>query len=74
MEDEVQMAADKLRNNRTVGPDNIQSEFIKSGKPILLNELHKVIQKVWTIEKNTRGMTRRYHLSICPGHKKKVIH
>jgi hypothetical protein len=63
MVDEVEMAADKLRNNRAVGPDNIQSEFIKFGKPILLNALHKIIQKVWTIEKNTRGMARRYHLS-----------
>jgi len=47
------MAADKLRNNTAVEPDTIQSEFLKFRKPILLNELHKVIQKVWTIEKKT---------------------
>jgi hypothetical protein len=70
MVDEVEMAADKLRNNRAVGPDNVQSEFIKLGGSILHNELLKVIQKVWAIEKNTRGMARRYHLSRT--HKKRL--
>jgi hypothetical protein len=45
------MAVDKLRNNRAAGPDNIQAQFIKFGKPILLNTLQLVMHKVWTTEK-----------------------
>jgi len=45
------MAIDKLRNNRAPGPDNLQAEFIKFGKPILLNTLQLVMYKVWTTEK-----------------------
>jgi hypothetical protein len=45
------MAIDKLRNNRAAGPDNIQVEFVKFGKPILLNTLQLVMHKVWTTEK-----------------------
>lgn len=48
---EVEMAIDKLRNNRAPGPDNLQAEFIKFGKPILLNTLQLVMYKVWTTEK-----------------------
>ena len=60
---EVEMAIDKLINNRAAGPDDIQAEFIKFGKPILPNTLQQAIHKVWTTEKNARGMGTRHSLS-----------
>jgi hypothetical protein len=45
------MAIGELRNNRAAGPGNIQAEFIKFGKPILLNTLQLFMHEVWTTEK-----------------------
>ena len=67
MTDEVEVATDKLRNNRTAGPNNIQAACIKLGKPTLLNALRKVIRKVRRTEK--RPEVRKEGI-ICPVHKK----
>jgi hypothetical protein len=39
-------AIDKLKNNKASGSDNINTELIKSSKPVLINVLHKIIQKL----------------------------
>ena len=67
MTDEVEMAIDKLRNNRAAGPNNIQAACIKFGKLILLNALRKVIRKVRRTEKIPEV---REEGIICPVHKK----
>jgi hypothetical protein len=48
---EIEMPIDKLRNNRSAGPDNKQTKVIEFGKPILFNTLQQAIHEVWTTEK-----------------------
>jgi sorting nexin-29 len=55
------MAVDQLRNNRAVGPNNIQAACIKFGKPILLNALRGV--QSTQNRKNKRGKGRRHNVS-----------
>jgi hypothetical protein len=48
--EELEKAIDKLKNNRVPGSDNINTKLIKSSKHVLINILHKIIQKVWETE------------------------
>jgi hypothetical protein len=44
--EELEEAIDTLKNNKAPGSDNINTELIKSSKPVLINILHNIIQKV----------------------------
>jgi hypothetical protein len=57
--EEMEEAIDKLKNNKAPGSDDINAELIKSSKPVLINILHKIIQKVW---ETTSGMGGRTNL------------
>jgi mannitol-1-phosphate/altronate dehydrogenase len=47
---ELEEAIYKLNNNKASGLDNINAELIESSKPVLINMLLKIIQKVWETE------------------------
>jgi hypothetical protein len=47
----VKQAIKKFKNNRTPGPDDINAEMIKAGKPVLLDRIHKIISWVQLTEK-----------------------
>jgi hypothetical protein len=49
--EELEEAVDKLKNSKAPGSDNINAKLIKSSKPVLINILHKIIQKVGEAEK-----------------------
>jgi hypothetical protein len=65
--EELEEAIDKFKNNKESGLDNIIVELIKSSKPVLINILHKIIQKVWETETISQEWEERL---ICPIHKK----
>jgi hypothetical protein len=66
--EEMEEAIDKLKNNKAPGSDNINADLIKSSKPVLINILHKIIQKVWETESIPQ---EREEGLICPIHKKR---
>jgi hypothetical protein len=66
--EELEEAIDKLKNNKAPGSDNINAKLIKNSKPVLINILHKIIQKV--LETETIPQEWEEGL-ICPI---KVIH
>jgi hypothetical protein len=49
--EELEEAIDKLKNSEAPRSDNINVKLIKSSKPVLINILHKIIQKVRETEK-----------------------
>jgi len=56
-----------LKNNKSPGEDDIQSELLKEGGEEMVLWLWKVIHKVWTTEK----MPKEWKIAvICPIHKK----
>jgi hypothetical protein len=63
-------AIEKLKNNKAPGSDNINTELIKSSKPVFINVLLKIIQKLWETETKPQKWEEGL---ICPIHKK-VIH
>ena len=48
--DETGEAIDRLRNNRAPSSDNISSELLKIRKPVLMEQTHRIINKVWKTE------------------------
>jgi len=49
--DEVKTVINSLKNNKSPGEDNINSDLIKLAGNHLATELHKLIYNIWTIEK-----------------------
>jgi hypothetical protein len=47
----VTQAIKRINNNRALGPDNINGDFIKIDEPELIEKIHKVMSKVWKQEK-----------------------
>jgi hypothetical protein len=65
--DELEEATDKLKNNKASGLNNINAKLIKISKPVLINILLKIIQKVWETETIPQEWVKGL---ICPIHKK----
>jgi sorting nexin-29 len=65
--EEMEEAIDKLKNNKAPGSDNINADLIKSSKPVLINILHKIIEKVWETETIPQEWEEEL---ICPIHRK----
>jgi hypothetical protein len=49
--EEVKQAIKILKNNRAPGPDDINAETIKVGKPVFLDRIYKIISCIWLTEK-----------------------
>ena len=47
----VILAVKKLNSNRSIGPDNMLSEFLKVNKPELVRALHKIMVNIWDLER-----------------------
>lgn len=47
---EVEKAIRKLKNHKAPGPDGIAAELIKQGPKELVEELHRIIVKIWHAE------------------------
>lgn len=65
--DEVKTVINSLKNNKTPGEDNINSELIKLAGKKLTTEIHKLIYNVWTREKIRTDWNMAI---ICPIFKK----
>ena len=44
---EVTLAIKRLKNNKSPGLDSIPAEYLKADGDVLVDHLHKVLQKVW---------------------------
>lgn len=65
--EETKRAIERLKNNKAPGSDGIPSELFKHGGEALVDEVHKLMVKVW----NTEGMPQEWKIGlICPLHKK----
>jgi len=65
--DEVKTVINSLKNNKSPGEDNINSELIKLAGNHLATEIHKLIYNVWTKEKIPTDWNMEI---ICPIFKK----
>jgi len=45
--EKVQKAVKKLKNNKSLGNDEITGEMIKHGGPHLIKEIHQLCNKAW---------------------------
>jgi hypothetical protein len=61
---EVKAAVNKLKNNKTPGPDGISSEILKEGYKCMEN---KLIVQIWNEERIPPSWAEAL---ICPTHKK----
>jgi len=65
--DEVRIAIQRLKNNKAAGADGLPAELFKAGGDELINSMHKLISKIWLVER----MPDDWSLSIlCPVLKK----
>jgi len=65
--EEIKLQINMLKNNKSPGEDDIQSELLKEGGEKMVMWLWKVIHKVWTTEQ----MPKEWKTAvICPIHKK----
>ena len=48
--EDVEKAIFSMKNNKASGPDNIPAEIFKCGGPLLHNQLHLLIKKIWDNE------------------------
>jgi hypothetical protein len=47
---EIKIAIEKLKKYKSPGSDQIPAELIQTGGEILLSEIHKFVNSVWTKE------------------------
>jgi sorting nexin-29 len=65
--EEVKQVLLKLKNNRSPGPDIINSELLKVDKPELVDKLQIIMEQVWRREE----IPTQWEVgTICPIHKK----
>jgi hypothetical protein len=64
---EVELAIEKLKNNKAPGTDLIQAELIKHAGAEYIMHLHRFITRIWI----TETIPEEWNMSIlCPNHKK----
>ena len=68
--DEVKTVVDKIKNNKTPGPDGIPSEILKQGYKYMEHRIYELIVKIWNEE---RIPTSWAEALICPIHKKSDV-
>ena len=59
--EEVTQTIKRLKNHRSLGPDNVSSELIKEGGQDLIYKMHKVMKEVW----NTERMPKDWEEGMC---------
>jgi hypothetical protein len=65
--EEVKVAVDKLKNNKTPGPDGIPSEILKEGYKYMENRVYELTVQIWNEERIPSSWVEDL---ICPIHKK----
>lgn len=61
--EEVKTIINNLKNNKSPGEDNINPESMKLAGEQIITEIRKLINNVWTREKNTNGLEYGNRLS-----------
>jgi exonuclease III/ribosomal protein S28E/S33 len=65
--EEVELAVNRLKNNKSPGADELPAELFKTGNKALIESLHAIIAQTWENEK----LPEEWLLGvICPLHKK----